>query len=432
MSATWHIQKNNQTIGPLSAQQLRELALVGKLRPVDLVRKGDEGQFTAASGIKNLFSEDQVVSRLVPPPPRLPSSAASSLGAGSPQLDLQEPDLTVEPQRLRQQIETRESVSIQSVLTPKRLLVGSGAVACIFMLLAMVSVGRNTTRLDVSQHFIDGRQPSSRTKSSTSNDTASAPEFFSEPYTHVTMDVASSSKVHEILLSEFDDGTTGPPKGVMPIKDVSEVSFAIGKNGEPIELFIVRTDDGKLDQEAHFYTDTLTGKSVFHGTLWTYHKNGNPAGCYLYVWGQLKCFSKWKSNGSPTQFEIYLGDEDHRRYSFFYFDSSPSGPYTLSSMESQRCTHIQGEEGHEVHRRCSDGLRVELDEDGDVWRKSIWRNSSDDNRVKDGICTGLTVIRKNINNVYTQGSTVSHDSRDQMVLDAVLDEIRRLRDEHRQ
>ncbi len=72
MATTWFIQRDETTVGPLSGQQLKELALSGKLRGDDLVRKGEDGQFMPASGIKNLFADDTNNSRPVPPP--LPSA----------------------------------------------------------------------------------------------------------------------------------------------------------------------------------------------------------------------------------------------------------------------------------------------------------------------------------------------------------------------
>jgi|GEM_PF-4790573 len=346
-----------------------------------------------------------------------------------------------ELERLKQRIAGLAAANTGRELTPKRLLIGGGIVAFVVLiglLPTAVQQPREAARKAQAEHQSEKNRNGSAltadapaTIKSTELKSVSSAGYFSTPYTHVTLPASTISKVHKISVSEFKGRTTDEVLSFMPLRDIRDVTFSKGKNGEPIELFIVSTADGKLDQEAHFYTDAVTGKPVFHGTVRTYHKNEKLAGCYLYVWGQLKCFSKWKSNGSPTQFDVYLGDEDHRRYSFFYYDSSPAGPYTLSSMESQRCTHVQGEEGHEVYRRSSDGLRVELDEDGDVWRKSIWRNTSGDNRVKDSVSTGLTVIRKKNNQNYTQGLTVSHDPRDQMVLVTVLDVIRRLRDDQR-
>lgn len=74
MGTTWYIQRSDKLVGPLSAQQLRELAVSGKLLGDDLVRKGDGVEFTPANRVKNLFSDDTNNSRSVPPPPSLPSA----------------------------------------------------------------------------------------------------------------------------------------------------------------------------------------------------------------------------------------------------------------------------------------------------------------------------------------------------------------------
>ena len=84
MATAWYIQKNNKSVGPLSAQQLRELALAGKLQSGDLVRKGEVGEFKSASRIKNLFAPDQAASRPTPPPPRFPLSTGSDTASHRP------------------------------------------------------------------------------------------------------------------------------------------------------------------------------------------------------------------------------------------------------------------------------------------------------------------------------------------------------------
>jgi len=94
MATAWHIQRNNQHVGPLSAQQLRELALAGKLQSDDLVRKGDSGEFLPASRIKNLFAPERATTRPTPSPPRLPSIVMSEEQATS---ELVEPVTGSEP-----------------------------------------------------------------------------------------------------------------------------------------------------------------------------------------------------------------------------------------------------------------------------------------------------------------------------------------------
>ena len=74
MATAWYVQKNNRSVGPLTARQLRELVLAGKVRGDDLVRKGDSGEFVPASRNKKLFAPVNATSRPTPPPPRIPDT----------------------------------------------------------------------------------------------------------------------------------------------------------------------------------------------------------------------------------------------------------------------------------------------------------------------------------------------------------------------
>ena len=69
MTDQWHIKRVNKVYGPISAEQLRNLANTGKLRPTDFVRK-DKSDWKQASSIPGLFSQSG--SRVTPP--KLPSS----------------------------------------------------------------------------------------------------------------------------------------------------------------------------------------------------------------------------------------------------------------------------------------------------------------------------------------------------------------------
>ncbi len=166
MSATWHIQKNNQTIGPLSAQQLRELALAGKLQPADLVRKGDAGQFTAASGIKNLFADDTNNTRHVSQPPRLPLSEMSGLDDSTHQIH-------------------------NRLITP-RLLIAGGVVTGIVVLIALIQpavhMARDAARKTQTERGIEENQDrSARTANApTTIDRHSAPPSDSSASTRST------------------------------------------------------------------------------------------------------------------------------------------------------------------------------------------------------------------------------------------------------
>lgn len=54
--AKWYYARNNQSVGPLSATQLRELAATGVLSPTDLVRRSGSPRWVVASKVKGLFA----------------------------------------------------------------------------------------------------------------------------------------------------------------------------------------------------------------------------------------------------------------------------------------------------------------------------------------------------------------------------------------
>jgi hypothetical protein len=72
MATEWYLEKTGQWVGPFSSLQLRELALAGKLKKDDELRKGESGNPVPAGKVKNLFSEDKREDRPRQPPPRLP------------------------------------------------------------------------------------------------------------------------------------------------------------------------------------------------------------------------------------------------------------------------------------------------------------------------------------------------------------------------
>ena len=63
----WYYSKNNQRQGPVSSEQLKQLAATGQLQPSDLVWKEGMAQWAAASSIKGLFAAPAA-----PPPPNFP------------------------------------------------------------------------------------------------------------------------------------------------------------------------------------------------------------------------------------------------------------------------------------------------------------------------------------------------------------------------
>lgn len=73
--ATWFVIRNGKEHGPVSAQQLRQLAATGQLRPDDLVRRDDMQAPRPAREIKGLFG---AATEPPPSPPDLPPSASPS------------------------------------------------------------------------------------------------------------------------------------------------------------------------------------------------------------------------------------------------------------------------------------------------------------------------------------------------------------------
>jgi hypothetical protein len=55
MTTQWYYQLMGETVGPLSANELKEKACAGQVREDSLVRKGAEGEWVAAWHVKGLF-----------------------------------------------------------------------------------------------------------------------------------------------------------------------------------------------------------------------------------------------------------------------------------------------------------------------------------------------------------------------------------------
>ena len=75
MPPQWYYSQNNQQQGPVSSEQLKQLAASGGLQPGDLVWKEGMSQWTDARQMKGLFPMQTVANPPVPPP--MPPSAVS-------------------------------------------------------------------------------------------------------------------------------------------------------------------------------------------------------------------------------------------------------------------------------------------------------------------------------------------------------------------
>jgi len=72
MASEYFCTLKGKPAGPFSADELKGLAVVGKLSPSDFLRKGKEGEWVSASKFKRLFEEKQ--STPLPPDRQSPSS----------------------------------------------------------------------------------------------------------------------------------------------------------------------------------------------------------------------------------------------------------------------------------------------------------------------------------------------------------------------
>ncbi len=70
MTAEWYYARNSQMAGPLTADQLRQDAIAGKVTKSDHVRRGANGTWVTAEKVKGLFDP-------APPPPAPPQIAAA-------------------------------------------------------------------------------------------------------------------------------------------------------------------------------------------------------------------------------------------------------------------------------------------------------------------------------------------------------------------
>jgi hypothetical protein len=74
-AAPWHYARAGQSFGPVTEEQLHDLAKSGQLSPSDLVWTAGMAQWTEAGQVKGLFPEAPVGA---PPPLPLPQSAAAA------------------------------------------------------------------------------------------------------------------------------------------------------------------------------------------------------------------------------------------------------------------------------------------------------------------------------------------------------------------
>jgi hypothetical protein len=137
MANEWHYTKNGQRFGPVSGQQLKELAAKGGIGPDDLVWKEGMPQWVPASKIKGLLPSSAPNATEPPPVPPVVDTAETQPPAQAPASKLA--TLRTATSEKAQAVLGRAK-SIWSKLSLKqRLLVGGGAVGlCVLLLLVFM------------------------------------------------------------------------------------------------------------------------------------------------------------------------------------------------------------------------------------------------------------------------------------------------------
>ena len=81
MARQWTIKRGENEHGPISSQQLRNIAKSGKLNPTDLIRCGEDGDWQQASALAGLLSpipHESVANNLIQAKPPIQASATTS------------------------------------------------------------------------------------------------------------------------------------------------------------------------------------------------------------------------------------------------------------------------------------------------------------------------------------------------------------------
>lgn len=133
MANEWHYTKNGQRFGPVSGQQLKELAAKGELGPADLVWKEGMKQWLPASKVKGLPPSSAPNTTQPPPVPAVTGSVETQPPAQAPASKLT--TLRTATSEKAQAVLGRAN-SIWSKLSLKqRWLVGGGAAGVVVLLL---------------------------------------------------------------------------------------------------------------------------------------------------------------------------------------------------------------------------------------------------------------------------------------------------------
>jgi ferredoxin len=73
-SAGWYYSRAGKRSGPVTTEELKELAAGGHLAPTDLVRRAADEKWFVAKKVRGLFPEQQAAAAPPPPPPPAPQA----------------------------------------------------------------------------------------------------------------------------------------------------------------------------------------------------------------------------------------------------------------------------------------------------------------------------------------------------------------------
>ncbi len=121
MSRQWFYMQNGQQQGPVSSEQLKELADKGRITPVNLVWTEGASNWKPASSVRGLFSNTQKSKQVQPPPPPPPFSPTTSPVIPPPIIQSSPPPFAISVER--PSVKVRTSPKKKRSLIPHVLLV---------------------------------------------------------------------------------------------------------------------------------------------------------------------------------------------------------------------------------------------------------------------------------------------------------------------
>lgn len=211
MAAEWFYSKAGKRFGPVSGQQLKELAAKGQLDPADLVWKEGMAQWLPASKIKGLLPSSSAVMNK----PASPVSPTASAKAGTPKPVKEEADLDL----------PRKTAGVTT--KTKMLVIGGIATAGVLCLVIVLAVS--------GWLFFGGKAPQQHAKGDGGDSKTTAPP---DDKTKKPGDQpkAKGNPEIKVALPGFAKVDYSVPFAEKDYAfDLSKVDFSKGPKGQPLE-----------------------------------------------------------------------------------------------------------------------------------------------------------------------------------------------------